>query len=99
MNFPKKFDELYNKLSALVSPDIFWDRIKRIEPCGKRTLFDRSVAETHNLICNGVIVHNSGAIEQDQVSLLPWFDGSNPILTLDGSGSIDGCSHNRFGRG
>jgi replicative DNA helicase len=52
-------------LAWLVSEDIYWDRLKRIEDGGLVKVFDRQVPQTHNFIANGIIVHNSGALEQD----------------------------------
>jgi replicative DNA helicase len=53
-----KFDELTNA-------DIFWDKIRRIEKVAGGPVFDRVVPEHHNFVANGIVVHNSGNIEQD----------------------------------
>lgn len=45
--------------------DLFWDTITAITPCGEQEVFDVSVPETAAWIANGIISHNSGAIEQD----------------------------------
>lgn len=57
--------EAPDEITRLIQPDIFWDRLKRIENSGARSLFDRNAPNGSNFICNGVVVHNSGAIEQD----------------------------------
>lgn len=55
------------ELRNLIRPDVFWDRLKAIEDLGDQPveIFDRLVPDTHNFVANGIIVHNSGAIEQD----------------------------------
>lgn len=52
-------------LEKLTNPDIYWDRVtsKTTEPGGP--VFDRVVPEFHNFVVNGVVVHNSGNLEQD----------------------------------
>lgn len=52
--------------SPLTQNDICWDLITGIRPCGEEEVFDLTVEETHNWVTgNGIITHNSGAIEQD----------------------------------
>lgn len=53
------------RLRALTNPAIYWDRLRDIKPAGTAQVFDRSVPRTHNFVANGIIVHNSGDIEQD----------------------------------
>lgn len=52
-------------LARLAEGDIFWDVITEIVPVGKEEVFDLTVSETHAFIANGIVSHNSGAIEQD----------------------------------
>lgn len=52
-------------LRQLVNDSVYWDRLKTITTAGTAQLFDRHVPIDHNFIANGIIVHNSGAIEQD----------------------------------
>jgi len=49
----------------IANSDVLWDEIKSIEPDGVEEVFDARVAGTHNFLANGIVVHNSGAIEQD----------------------------------
>jgi len=58
-------DEFRKKYSWLATPHIFWDRVDSIKLIGEVDVFDRSVPVSNNFVVNGVIVHNSGAIEQD----------------------------------
>ena len=45
--------------------DVLWDEIKSIEPDGIEETFDARVESTHNFVADEILVHNSGAIEQD----------------------------------
>jgi replicative DNA helicase len=53
------------ELATLAASDIFWDEIKSIEPDGEEEVFDARVPGRHNFVANEIVVHNSGAIEQD----------------------------------
>lgn len=45
--------------------DIYIDEVESIQYMGEQPVFDRHVYDNHNFVANGIIVHNSGAIEQD----------------------------------
>ena len=45
--------------------DIFWDRIVAIEPAGEAEVFDLTVPGPASWLADGIVSHNSGAIEQD----------------------------------
>jgi replicative DNA helicase len=45
--------------------DLLWEGVADIVPSGEDEVFDISVRGAHNFIGNGIIAHNSGAIEQD----------------------------------
>ena len=45
--------------------DIFWDRIILITPQGSEEVFDITVPSTQSWLADGIVSHNSGAIEQD----------------------------------
>ncbi|MBP6809702.1 MAG: intein-containing replicative DNA helicase, partial [Chromatiaceae bacterium] len=51
--------------SAQASSDIFWDRIVAIEEAGEEDVFDLTVPGPANWLADGIVSHNSGAIEQD----------------------------------
>jgi len=51
------------KLSQLAQSDIYWDKIARIEPAGEEEVFDLTVPQLQNFLCNSLILHNS--LEQD----------------------------------
>lgn len=58
-------DNDLGKYKWLLSDNIHLDKISSIEYAGKTNIFDRSVPGTNNFIVNGIVVHNSGEIEQD----------------------------------
>jgi replicative DNA helicase len=45
--------------------DLFWDRIVSIVPAGTEEVFDLTVPGTESWLADGIVSHNSGAIEQD----------------------------------
>ena len=47
------------QLAAVADADIFWDRVVSIEPAGVEDTYDLTVAEDHNFVADGLIVHNS----------------------------------------
>ncbi len=55
-------DEFLNLVSA---DELFWDRVVSIEDCGEETVYDLTVPETECWLADGIVSHNSGAIEQD----------------------------------
>src|SRR5581483_9241564 len=50
-------------LEWLSISDVYWDRIRSIEPDGADEVYDLTVEGDHNFIADNVVVHNS--IEQD----------------------------------
>jgi replicative DNA helicase len=47
------------------APSVDWERIEEISRTGEEEVFDAYVPGTHSFVANGMIAHNSGAIEQD----------------------------------
>jgi len=47
------------KLRTVASSDLFWEKVVSIEPAGEAMTFDLEVADNHNFVANGLIVHNS----------------------------------------
>ena len=45
--------------------DVFWDRVVAIEPAGEEEVFDLTVPGPASWLADGIISHNSGALEQD----------------------------------
>lgn len=52
-------------LHIFANSDLFWDTITSIEYIGEEQVFDLTVPETAAWFANGILSHNSGAIEQD----------------------------------
>ena len=53
------------KLSIAAESDLFWDRIVALEEAGEEEVFDLTVPGPANWLADGLVTHNSGAIEQD----------------------------------
>ena len=53
------------KYNWLLSDNIHFDQVRSITSMGTVDVFDRSVPGTNNFVVNGIVVHNSGEIEQD----------------------------------
>jgi replicative DNA helicase len=62
-----KYAELLDDeyLRSASSSDIFWDRILRIDFVGEEDVFDLTVPGTACWLADGIVSHNSGALEQD----------------------------------
>ena len=52
-------------LAAQATNDLFWDRVASIEPDGVEEVFDLTVPGPASWLADGIVSHNSGAIEQD----------------------------------
>ena len=60
---------LLNLLDKIVSSEIFWDQIVKIEKVdGEDYVYDIEVEDNHNFIANGIFVHNSNV--SDAVSFV-----------------------------
>ena len=53
------------ELQVLATSDLFWDRLIAIEPGGLEEVYDLTVPGPASWLADGVVSHNSGAIEQD----------------------------------
>jgi replicative DNA helicase len=52
-------------LKTRATSDLFWDRIVAIEPAGEEEVFDLTVPGPASWLADGIVSHNSGALEQD----------------------------------
>jgi len=52
-------------LRTWADSDLFWDRVVAIEPDGDEEVFDLTVPGPASWLADGIVSHNSGAIEQD----------------------------------
>ena len=52
-------------LAAWTDNDLYWDRVVSVLPVGEEEVFDLTVPGPANWLADGIVSHNSGAIEQD----------------------------------
>jgi replicative DNA helicase len=57
-------------LGQWAESDLFWDRVVEIRPDGEEEVFDLTVPGPSSWLADGVVSHNSGAIEQDSDLIL-----------------------------
>ncbi len=53
------------ELATWAESDLFWDRVVAVTAEGEEEVFDLTVPGPANWLADGVVTHNSGAIEQD----------------------------------
>jgi replicative DNA helicase len=53
------------EIAAWAQSDLFWDRVVAVTEDGEEDVFDLTVPGPANWLADGVVSHNSGAIEQD----------------------------------
>ena len=54
-----------DELRAVAESDLFWDRVVAVESVGEEEVYDLTVPGTASWLADGIVSHNSGAIEQD----------------------------------
>jgi replicative DNA helicase len=54
-----------DELGDEAANDLYWDRVLSVQPAGMEEVFDLTVPETACWLADGIVSHNSGAIEQD----------------------------------
>src|SRR5688572_3235388 len=52
-------------LRVAATSDVFWDRVVALEPAGEQEVFDLTVPGPACWLADGIVSHNSGALEQD----------------------------------
>jgi replicative DNA helicase len=52
-------------LARWADSDLFWDTVVAIEPGGEEDVYDLTVPGPSSWLADGIVSHNSGAIEQD----------------------------------
>jgi len=52
-------------LAEAASSDVYWDRVICVEPAGEESVYDLTVPGPSSWLADGIVTHNSGAIEQD----------------------------------
>jgi replicative DNA helicase len=53
------------EISAWAESDLFWDRVVAVTADGEEDVYDLTVPGPANWLADGIVTHNSGAIEQD----------------------------------
>jgi replicative DNA helicase len=53
------------ELRIKAESDLFWDRVAAVEPAGEEEVYDLTVPGPASWLADGIVSHNSGAIEQD----------------------------------
>ena len=69
-----------DNLRDIATSDLFWDRIVAIEPAGDAEVFDLTVPGPSSWLADGIVSHNSGALEQDaDIVLMLWKDKEETV--------------------
>lgn len=53
------------EIARWAESDLFWDRVVAVSNDGEEDVFDLTVPGTANWLADGIVTHNSGALEQD----------------------------------
>jgi replicative DNA helicase len=84
-------------LRAHVDADVFWDRVVAVDPPGEELeeVFDLTVPGPANWLADGIVSHNSGAIEQDADMILLIYreEVYDKNTTKKGMAEIDLAKH------
>jgi len=64
------------ELRAAATSDLFWDRIVSLAPVGEEVVYDLTVPGPASWLADGIVSHNSGALEQDADVILFLYRGS-----------------------
>jgi replicative DNA helicase len=59
-----------NSLRCWDESELFWDRVVEVSPDGSAEVFDLTVPGPASWLADGIVSHNSGAIEQDSDLIL-----------------------------
>src|SRR5262249_38427796 len=62
-----------DRLRQAATSDLFWDRLIAITPAGVEEVFDLTVPGPASWLADGIVSHNSGALEQDADTIVFLF--------------------------
>jgi replicative DNA helicase len=65
-----------DELRATATSDLFWDRVVGLAPAGEEIVYDLTVPGPASWLADGIVSHNSGALEQDADVILFLYRGS-----------------------
>jgi replicative DNA helicase len=69
-----------DELRDVATSDLFWDRVVAIEPAGEEEVFDLTVPGPSSWLADGIVSHNSGALEQDaDIVMMLWKDKEETV--------------------
>jgi replicative DNA helicase len=85
-------------LEVWANSDLLWERIEEITEIGQMNTYDVSVPGANNFVANGIIVHNSGEIEQEADIVLAlyrdeYYNPPRQNKTSDGLCEINVLKH------
>ena len=80
--------KLYKQLRSLASPEIAFARITSIEDRGIVPTYDLEMPETHTLVANGLVVHNTSIAISLYKYLLPTLEERQRLLFIAPNSSI-----------
>jgi len=64
-----------SELMSLTTNDLFWDEVIEVVPDGEELVYDLTVPDTACWLADGIVSHNSGALEQDaDIVIMLWRD-------------------------
>ena len=63
LDYAELLDDEQLRLAA--TSDLFWDRVVALEPAGEEDVYDLTVPGPSCWLADGIVTHNSGALEQD----------------------------------
>ena len=62
-DYAERLDD--DRIARWAQSDLFWDRVVAVLPDGEEEVFDLTVPGPASWLADGIVSHNSGAIEQD----------------------------------
>jgi replicative DNA helicase len=81
------------ELTHWASSDLFWDRVVARTPDGEEDVYDLTVPGPASWLADGIVSHNSGAIEQDADMILLIYREEDATETLPPASRIDLVKH------